>query len=282
MLAAKAHCGTKNSNPEMRRYIWRRRDDGTQLLHLGKTWEKLMLAARIIVAIENPEDVVVISARKFGQRAVFKYAQYTGASYVGGRYTPGTFTNQMTRNYLEPRLLIVTDPLADSQPILEAGYVNIPVVALCNADNDLNKIDVAIPCNNIAKHSIALMYWFLAREVLRMRGTISRSEPWNIMVDLFMYRDPEDVEKAQVAQAEAAAEATTEEFVQEEKVTEWGAEDYQQTNMAAPVPAEAAAAAAAAAVAQPATIPFDANTNWQQGTAAPQATGPGASWEGGM
>lgn len=281
MLAAKVHCGTKNSNPQMRRYIWRRRDDGTQLLHLGKTWEKLMLAARIVVAIENPEDVVVISARKFGQRAVFKYAQYTGASYVGGRYTPGTFTNQLTRNFLEPRLLIVTDPIADSQPILEAAYVNIPCVALCNADNDLKHIDVAIPCNNIAKHSIALMYWFLAREVLRMRGTISRAEPWNIMVDLFMYRDPEDVEKAQLAQAEENAQETTEEFVQEEKVTEWGAEDFQNV----PATNPPAGTAAALPVETNSQIPYDANTNWQgqPQAAAPQTTtGPGASWEGGM
>ena len=74
-----------------------------------------MLAARIIVAIENPEDVVVVSARQFGQRAVFKFAQHTGAQYVGGRYTPGTFTNQIQKNFLEPRLLLVTDPITDSQ-----------------------------------------------------------------------------------------------------------------------------------------------------------------------
>merc|ERR1712137_490713 len=260
MLAAKTHIGTKNSNPEMRRYIWRRSEDGSNILHLGKTWEKLMLAARIIVAIENPEDVVVISARKFGQRAVFKYAQYTGASYVGGRYTPGTFTNQLTRNFLEPRLLIITDPISDSQPILESSYCNIPVVSLCNADNELKHVDVAIPCNNIEKKSIALMYWFLAREVLRMRGTISRAEPWNIMVDLFMYRDPDDVEKAQQAQVETAAAAeATEEFVQDDKVTEWGAEEFQTT---------AGAAAPPVAAAVPQAAMYD---NWQAGTPATTA-----------
>lgn len=268
MLAAKVHCGTKNSNPEMRRYIWRRRDDGVQLLHLGMTWEKLMLAARIVVAIENPEDVVVISERKFGQRAVFKYAQYTGASYVGGRYTPGTFTNQLTRNFMEPRLLIVTDPIADSQPILEASYCNIPVVALCNADNSPKHVDVAIPCNNISRHAIALMYWFLAREVLRMRGTISRAEPWNIMVDLFMYRDPEDVEKQQAAQNEAA-EHTAEDFATDDKVTEWGAEEFG-------APTAAAAAATTTTDAAPLGA-FDAsNPNWQAGTGAP------TNWETNM
>jgi len=204
MLAAKVHVGTKNVDPQLERYVWRRRQDGVHLLNLGKTWEKLLLAARLIVAIENPEDVIVISARPYGQRSVFKFAQHTGSQYIGGRYTPGTFTNQIQKKFLEPRLLIVTDPIVDHQPVKEASYVNIPVIALASTDAPLKNIDVVIPCNNKGKHSIALMYWLLAREVNRMRGLISRNEPWNVMVDLFMYREIEEVEKQQALAAEAA------------------------------------------------------------------------------
>jgi len=195
MLAANVHIGTKNMNCQMSRYIWRRRRDGVYLINLGMTWEKLILAARIIVAIENPEDIIAISARPYGQRAVFKFAQHTGAQYIGGRYTPGTFSNQDARDFKEPRLLIVTDPLADHQPIKEACYVNVPTIAFADADAPLTHVDLAIPGSTKGKQSIGLLYWLLAREVLRMRAVIARTEPWNIIVDLFLHREPEDSDK---------------------------------------------------------------------------------------
>jgi small subunit ribosomal protein SAe len=195
MLMAKVHLGEKNVDFQMEQYVFKRRADGVFIFNLHKTWEKLVLAARIIVAIESAGDVCVITGRPIGQRAVLKYAAHTSCNSIAGRFTPGTFTNQITTAFKEPRLLIITDTQVDKQAIIEASYVNIPVIALCNSGSPLKYVDCAIPCNNNSPHSLGLMLWLLAREVNRLRGTLSRSAEWDVMPDLYFFRDPEKEEE---------------------------------------------------------------------------------------
>jgi len=251
-LASGMHLGARNCETVMQDYSYARKSDGIHIINLRKTWEKLLLAARIIAGIENPADVCVISNRPYGTRAVLKFAAHTGASSIAGRFTPGTFTNQIQKAFREPRLLVATDPRTDHQAITEASYVNIPVISLCNTDSILENVDCAIPCNNKGIQSIGTMWWMLAREVLRIRGVISRSpdSPWEVMPDLYFYRDPEDIEKEEQAQALAQEAQQQAAIPAPEYASDWkAAPDDDWNQPVAPVGTEDWSAGTAAAVA---------------------------------
>jgi small subunit ribosomal protein SAe len=202
MLAAQTHLGSKNVSAKMKKYVFSRREDGIHLMHLGLLWEKLVLAARIIVAIENPKDVCIVSScpNGHGRRAVLKFAEYVGTTCFIDRYIPGTLTNTTVKGYTEPLLLISIDPFTDAQVLRESQYCNLPVIALANSHNSLRNVDVAIPCNNVSKFSIGVVTWLLARTVLRLRGSLSYDSPWDVPVDMFFYLEEQQEEPEEPTQ----------------------------------------------------------------------------------
>lgn len=212
LLATSAHIGTGNVDHQMENYVYKRRFDGVHVINVRKTWEKLLLAARAIAAIENPADVCVVSARPYAQRALLKFAAHTGATPIFGRFTPGCLTNQIQKTFKEPRLLVISDPRVDHQAVTEASYVNVPVISFANTDSPCKLIDIVIPCNNKGEQSIGLMWWLLAREVLTIQGKISRQSGFilddkEIMPDLYFYRDPQEQEKEEAVEAPVHVEA---------------------------------------------------------------------------
>jgi len=221
ILAAKMHLGSNNCNYQMNQYVFKRQSTGSHVFDISKMWEKITLAARIIAAIDNPADVCIVSSKDIGQRATIKCAKFIQGTSMNGRFSPGSFTNHSQAGFREPRLIIVTDPTVDHQAIREASYVNIPVVALCDADSPIKYIDVCIPCNNKSAHGVGIAYWFLAREVQRLKGTLSRSEEWNVMPDLFFYRNPDEIKKQEEEEHKAAADE------QNDAVAADGHEDFQ-------------------------------------------------------
>ncbi len=184
LLAAGLHIGTRIKTESMEEFIYRVRPDGLFILNVGKTNERISLAAKFISRFD-PSSIIVISSRLYGRTPVQKFCQVTRTTPIVGRFLPGLISNPLQPKHIEPQLLVVTDPRADKQALEEASLVGIPVIALCDTDNVFNYVDLAIPVNNKGRRALAMTYWLLAREVLRERKEIPADGEIQLKIDDF-------------------------------------------------------------------------------------------------
>jgi len=168
-LAAGVHIGTQVKTGDMKKYIYKVRPDGLYILDIRLLDERLKLAGKLI-ARYKPSKVLAVAARQYGQKPVTMMAKITGIQSITGRFIPGTLTNPALKEYVEPDIVIVTDPAIDKQAVDEATDVGIPVIALCDTNNSISNVDFVIPTNNKGRRALALVYWILTREILKNRG----------------------------------------------------------------------------------------------------------------
>lgn len=183
-MTSGVHIGTRQKTADMKEHIYKVRNDGLYIIDINKTDQKINIAAKFISKF-NPENILVVSVRQYGQKSIRKLSEYTGIKVLDGRFRPGTLTNPSAKGFIEPELLIVTDPLADSQALDEARNIGIPVVGLCDTNNELKYIDIVIPTNNKGRRALALVYWLLSRAILKENGKIKSYENFKPTVEDF-------------------------------------------------------------------------------------------------
>ena len=174
--------GTQQKSADMARFIDTVRDDGLYLLNVNMTDSRIRSTANFLNKFDSPR-IMVVSARQYGQRPARLFAEAIGANAAVGRFIPGSLTNPALRSYVEPDVLFVTDPAADQQALKEAVNSGLPVVGIVDANNNLRNVDIAVPANNKGRRSLALIYWLLAREVLKARGETT-DEDWAATQDV--------------------------------------------------------------------------------------------------
>ena len=171
-LAAGVHIGTQQKSKDMMKFIYRVRGDGLYILDIKETDERIKKAAAFLARVD-PARILVVTSRQYGQYPARKFAKTIGGTAVVGRFIPGMLTNQRLDRYMEPQVLVVTDPIGDSQAVKEAVQVGIPILAFCDTNNMTGYVDLVIPTNNKGRKALSMVYYLLTREVLRHRGIAS-------------------------------------------------------------------------------------------------------------
>ena len=191
-LSAGMHIGTKQQAKQMKKFIYKVREDGLAILDLQTIENKIKLAGKFLTRFNR---IMAVSRKAVGWKPAVKFAEAVNGKAIVGRFLPGTITNPNFPGYYEPDVLLVTDPLIDSQAIEEALKMRIPIIALCDTSNETTSIDLIIPVNNKGRKSLSMVYWLLAREIQKNRGTIKEDSE-------FKYKPEEFESKEKIVEEE--------------------------------------------------------------------------------
>lgn len=183
-MTSGVHIGTRQKTADIKEFIYKVRNDGLYIIDVKKTDERIKSAAKFISKYDSA-NILIVSVRQYGQKPVRVLGQHTGIRVLDGRFRPGTLTNPNAEGFLEPELLILTDPLADAQALHEAVNAGIPVIGLCDTNNETKYLDMVIPTNNKGRRALALVYWLLTREILKAKGKINSYEDFKPAVEDF-------------------------------------------------------------------------------------------------
>lgn len=170
-LTSGVHIGTQQKSADMMPFIYKVRSDGLYVLDIKKTDARIRQAAKFLSRFPA-EKILIVAARQYGQKPAKLFGKTVGAQVIAGRFVPGTLTNPQVDEYVEPEVLFVTDPAADQQALREGLNIGIPVVGLCDANNETRNVDLIVPTNNKGRRALATVYWLLTREVLKERGEL--------------------------------------------------------------------------------------------------------------
>jgi small subunit ribosomal protein S2 len=183
-LTSGVHIGTQQKSASMRRFVYKVRFDGLHVLDIRETDRRIRLAAKFLASFP-PEKILAVSQRQYGQKPVKVFAKAVGAVSYSERFVPGCLTNPNLAEYFEPKVLVVTDPATDQQALSEAVSIGIPVIGLCDVNNETRNVDLVIPANNKGRVALATVYWLLSREVLKARGGSADAPPYTLTIEDF-------------------------------------------------------------------------------------------------
>jgi small subunit ribosomal protein S2 len=210
LLEAGVHIGTRIRTNDMRQFVFKRRDDGLFILDLRKTSDRLMNAAKLLSKYK-PEDILVVASRIYSSNPATKFCKLLGIPLIRGRFIPGTLTNMAYTGFREPSLLFVCDPKGEREAISEGAKNGVPVIALCDSDNETKFVDYIIPINNKGKRSLALTFYVLSRELMMAQGKIQSYNEFSYDISYF---------EQMVSAEEADLKTTKEEKQKISKATE--------------------------------------------------------------